>query len=604
MIQDFRFYVTYSVDVHKEFFPLNFNSTSLIDEPESGQIFRRQKFNGSLIFGTNSWAENVSGISINRKTNFDYFFDIQIADPCGKIILEIERDGLTYWTGKFAVNDGKFDLDNCTFEVTPQVQDDYSIFDDNGDTQVNILDVGLALHTVSMTRIITTYEYKRNRLLTDVIEYLANNIVAGITVSSTFFNDATNPVTLTTNRYNHLTIAQKSDIKRRGTSDRAWKGFMSFNDCMAMLRMFNIYWTYDSVTNTLTVEHVSFFTYTDGIDLRTQDLHKRMNKFSYAKGDIPKYEKFSFLEGGNEDFIEHTIWYNSSCVNQDKDSNVTSETFNVTTDIEYIQDCMIIVDKHSNISDDGWVLLANYESGGDLFVYMNHVSHNLDVHFNADLSWGVLHTCFFKHDRPVMTGFMNNSGTTFYTVKKTKIQDCSIINCYANGSHVTAFDPSQLLTTELGETYFGGLKAFVKRAEILPSGLIKLNLAYGEADNAIVPVAYDNLIQIEEVANDVHPAIPTACTYYATTSIPADANLTITFTVRILTDWGIINNVTDSITIPAGTRTGNVTIAWPVPAGDPVEANQCRFEIVNVTVVGGALTWEYSFNLDQDATCE
>jgi len=188
----YRFYVTYPYSsVETEVFPLNFNSTSLIDEVETGRIFRRRKFNGTLMFGTNSWAENEHGVKINRKVDFDYFYDIEITEPCESIYLEITRDGDTYWLGKFSTSDGEFDLDKCTFSVTPQVQDKYTAFDEEGDSQVNILQGALDFYTTTMSRmmsggVVVDFVYTRNVLLIDAIEYLARQIDGAITIESDF----------------------------------------------------------------------------------------------------------------------------------------------------------------------------------------------------------------------------------------------------------------------------------------------------------------------------------------------------------------------------------------------------------------------------------
>lgn len=592
----YRFYVTYPYSSGEtEVFPLNFNSTSLIDEVESGRIFRRRKFNGTLMFGTNSWAENESGTKVNRKEDFDYFYDIEITEPCESIYLEITRDGNIYWLGKFSTSDGEFDMDRCTFSVTPQVQDKYTAFDEEGDTQLNILTGVLPFHTTKMSRmlsggIVTDFEYTRNILLTDVIEYLAQQIDGAVTIESNFFTDAINPVTLTTNRYNLLTIAQKSDIKRWSASDKAWKGYISFNELMEILKIMNLYWDYDDTTNTLTVEHISQFSYIDGLDLRTQRLQQSVNKYKYDKNNMPASEQFSFMEAEHADFIPHAINYFSPCTNQNKESNVSQYSWNVTTDIEYIQDCMASTDRKGNISDDGWVLLANYDDGG-YKIYMNH-NTGFEIRFNADLSWALLHKAFFKHDRPVLTGYMNDASETFYTTRKTRIQESSAIIC-------EDFDASQLVTTELGETYFGGIKATVLRAELSPSGLIKMVLGYGQEDNPIVPLSYDNLIQIEEKA-DATP--PNKTDYYAQTSLPADTDITIDFDVRILDDWGAFHDDHGQITILNGTTSGSTTVNWSAPA-EPLATNLCRFNIYNVVIAGGALTWEYYFNLDGAADC-
>lgn len=614
MIPDFRFYVTWD-SITQEVFPLNFNATSLIDEVDSGTVIRRQKFNGNLLFGTNSWAENVAGIKVNRKVDFDFFYDIELinvlSSECSRIDLEITRDGNEYWTGYFSTTDGTFDHDNCTFEVCPNVTDKYSPFDENGDTQFNLLGSTIFEFTTHMTRAVATtpisFIYDRNKLLTEVIVYLAKQASgdALITLSSEFLTNAINPITQTTNHYNYLSIAQKSDIKRWDSSDRAWKGFMSFNECMEILKCMNLYWDYNDTTHVFTVEHK--YTWdaaaTDGIDLRTDELAEASNKYSYSKSDMPRIEKFSWMEGEYEDFIAHTIYYDSSCVNQDKNSNTVDTSFNVTTDIEYIQDCMDTTDKQGNISDDGWVILANFLDGGNYYVYLNSLGTGHEAHFNADMGWGLLHHCFFKHDRVLLDGYINGTYTTFYSARRCRVQEAAITNCYANGSHVSAFDASQLLTTELGETYFGGVKAFVNRAEIFPSGLIKLNLAYGPPENPIVPVSYKNVIQIYEQANATYPDIPTATTYYASANINADADITMTFTIRLFTDFASLVDSVVTINIASGTKTGSTVFWWNTTPPPPGETIVCRFTIINVVVAGSALTWETSIVYDSNADC-
>ena len=138
----------------------------------------------------------------------------------------------TYWEGRFTTSDGRFDLDNCTFDVTPKPYDNYSNFDKNGDVEFNVL-LG-----VSTTVIAKTYdeEYDDCRWIKDVIEYLISQIEPGAIYQSTFFQNAINPITGDTNKYNYLMIAQKSDIKRPGATNPASVGMISWNGLMQMLR--------------------------------------------------------------------------------------------------------------------------------------------------------------------------------------------------------------------------------------------------------------------------------------------------------------------------------------------------------------------------------
>jgi hypothetical protein len=72
---------------------------------------------------------------------------------------------------------------------------------------------------------------------------------------------------------------------------------------------------------------------------------------------------------------------------------------------------------------------------------------------------------------------MNNTLQTFYSARKTKQQECTAILC-------DELDPTQEITTELGETYFGGAKAVIKTADKNPVGEVKLSLLYGPVPNA------------------------------------------------------------------------------------------------------------------------
>jgi len=288
------------------------------------------------------------------------------------------------------------------------------------------------------------------------------------TVVSSFLNDAANYVTLGTNHYDKLCIAQKSDIKRWDSSNAATVADMSWNELMNLLRTMNLAWTYDGTTNIVTIEHVSYFTSTAGDDLRTQQIAYRNNKYVYTKEELPKYEKFKWMEAGNDEFVEGEIRYASLCVNQDPKSNIKEYAWNVTTDIEYICDCIDPAHPElaGNISDDGFVLLACYLDAGDLYVYQTNRPLN-NIYFNCDLGWGILFVALFKHERMQMEGYMNNILTTFYSAVKFKRQETAMIYC-------GEFDPNQYMTTDLGEMYFGGAKGYIESASMSPDGSIKL----------------------------------------------------------------------------------------------------------------------------------
>lgn len=501
----YRFYVYEApTSLEYEVFPLNFLATSLVDELEQGQAFYRRKFAGKLLFGTNSKVVDEHGVTQNRKDDWTLFWNQENHDPCAKIYLTIHKivqgvvdadtDPDPYWEGHFSTTDGFFDIDKCTFEVTPLPNDDYTDIFDKADTQYNILNAGAAVPIHAFLAGFIDVNYTRNRWLcrigsSSVLEYLAKDatvgIVPGAAVVSTFFTAANNPVTKTTNHLLYLTIAQKSDIIRPAATNPATSAMMSWNKLMDILwAMFQVKWKYDpsvGVGGTIYVEHINYFTSTvDGMDLRTQKMCKATNKYSYIKEKMPKYEKFAWMEADNPDFIGLPIEYDSACVDQDPKTNIVETSLNVTTDLEfiYLNSSAVSPPVEGVISDEGFVILCTDDTdvkaeGGFYIGY-----YKLNMH----LSWANLHHRYYRHNRVLINGHINGADMDFWSAQKTKKQNCSAILC---GS----YDPSDLIKTELGMTHFGGAKAQVQSSALSPSGEIKFSLLYGPVDNAVAIAA-------------------------------------------------------------------------------------------------------------------
>ena len=421
-------------------YPLNFLESTLVDELEKDNVFYRRKYSGSLTFVNN-----------NGDDDFDLLYAIETSAPYEKLLYEIYRNGALYWNGYFSTTDGKFDLDKCTFEVTPLPDDDYAAIFDKADIQYNILNIATVVttHAISGPLNVTL---NRNRWLYEVIQNLADGVKTGVATSSDFFTSATNYVTIADNKLLYLTIAQKSDIIRYGSADPATTAMMSWNELMDILwGMFQIRWDYDSVTDTINVEHISWWTHVGGLDLRTQLMSLASNKYAYLKEAMPKYEKFSFLESDDSNFVGTSIWYDSKAVDTNPDSNTKETSVNVTTDLEYI------LNNPESIADPGFVILCNYESGGDYYVEFIPGKYVNNIKLNMRLSWANLHNDYFRHNRVLIEGYMNEALTTFWTAQKTKIQECFAVVCPDDD-----YDPMDEITTELGETYFGGAKGRVK----------------------------------------------------------------------------------------------------------------------------------------------
>jgi hypothetical protein len=444
--------------------PLNFLETSLVSEKENDQIFYRRKFQGELVFGGRE-----------LKTEFNYFWDIEQVTPCKRLNILIYKESVLWWEGYFATNEGAFDLDACTFTITPLTEDKYTVWQEEGDNEYNILDVA------AMTDDIYCGAYTYNgggtnnifRIFWDVIEYIVGKVFVTASVESIFFTSATDYVTLLPNRNLYLTIAAKSDVKYPSSSDPATVANMSFNELMHILKMFNVYWKYDDVFDEIRIEHISYFNHAAGYDVRNQKSARGSNKYWYKKESMPKYERWYPMEAVGYDFVAGRIWYDSACVNQDNDNNSWEYRNRVTTDIEMIQS----TDYVDGVSNDGFVILANYMVGADYHTYLAPGIVDSTIKYNQYLSSSYLVYAYHRHDRILAEGYVNNDSvlTDFCSVKPNKVQELNAVICWA-------FDPEDFLITELGMDYFDSLPAYVEKATFKPYGEMNFTLVYGEAE--------------------------------------------------------------------------------------------------------------------------
>lgn len=569
----YTFFITDSTPTETEVHPLNWLECALVWEKEKDEVFYRQKFEGALTFGGKKLC-----------ADYDLFYAYEVADPCQVLYLTIYKDGAVYWEGSLTTGQGEWDFDAKTFTITPSVIDAYTDWEAEADKEYDIL---------ALSRVNTVYDdggatttYDRTILFMDVIEYLAQQVFSPtVTVASEFLSNATNPITQIANRYNYLTIAQKSDILYPTSSNPATKGLMSWNGLTEILKSMNLRWEYNDGIDILTIEHISAWDTVSSIDIRSQDLTKSTNKFRYVKEELPKYEYFKWMEAYYDDFIGEPIWYDSACVSND----TTEFALNVTTDIQFIRDC-VLAGEEAKISKDGWVLFSTYLSGTDYYINFN--SGTGDALFNADLSWYRLHRLFFKHDRQLGTGYLNGALTTFYSAKKIKQQECSIIYC-------SDLNPNRAIITELGEEYFGGQRGEIKKAVIKPYGEINLTLVYGPEASVITPETETKIIRIHEsgICGELH----------ATLSPAADDDLIIEFEYEVLDSDGVHYCDSEGIpqvwTIPSGSTTSNFTISFTGSAcGGGIPTGGCWNPVTDFTDAEGK-GWTV-FTIIQQSTCE
>ena len=203
---------------------------------------------------------------------------------------------------------------------------------------------------------------------------------------------------------------------------------------MQILKMYNLFWKYDGTT--LRIEHYDYWQSLAGLDLQTQKISEAANKYSYINDERPKYEKFSFMEAGDSNYTQHTIKYNSACADPEHTSEYSNK---VTTDLQYIIDCGGDPDLVSNVSDDGWVILASYLSGADYFVYYGNAYENAISSYNYVNSWSYLLRALFLHGRVELSGYINFTAIDFISIRKLKQQNINAIVC-----HEDDYDPEDI----------------------------------------------------------------------------------------------------------------------------------------------------------------
>ena len=330
-------------------------------------------------------------------------------------------------------------------------------------------------------------EIEQCRPITDVVDYMLNQMSCSLTYESTFFdNDAlptgaptdidtlitANPtysyVTEAVNKLNYLMIAQKSDViaclaapgAGCASSEAATKGMLSFNELAKILyNMFQVYPFIDPDGN-FRFEHERYFNKELGdVDLTTEknsfinetwDL--RTNKYKYVVQDLYGKERWRFMEQNYPDFIGETIDYDSILSNtrikqEEKEYSVDM----VTTDIMMIYQ----VEKptpslEGPISTDGFVILQCSESGG-VYTCDNEEGALSGASMpNNHLSVANLQDKYWRWNRIQEEGTMNKVAVEFNSTSTPEVSFQRIIEQVPLIFNNTDHDPLKLIKTSLG----------------------------------------------------------------------------------------------------------------------------------------------------------
>lgn len=270
--------------------------------------------------------------------------------------------------------------------------------------------------------------------LQDIIEFLVDETGCGLTVKSDFFDlnaDATAPsnaaYTAAADYCQNLIVFQKSDVKRHDATNPATQPafVMKLADLLADLKlMFNLDWRITDSGATLRIEHVSYFEAGAGNDYSAARYTRELLQ---DKADAPRLTRFQYRDEPCTSYFKGSP-LEIYCGEDEKDFRLTL----FSCDISYITSN----DAVDNVGDDGFVLMAAVDVGGNLY----------NVDNNQGLSWSELLYNFYRHNM-AGAGEINGAPVTPLSLKKTRKQPAFVVPHCCDDS----FDPSDLHTTDLGD---------------------------------------------------------------------------------------------------------------------------------------------------------
>lgn len=313
-------------------------------------------------------------------------------------------------------------------------------------------------YALDISSIQTVVYYNYGKFLFDVIDYLVEEADCEGRVSeyySDFFLSTANPVLMDnfgeSRTFRYLTLHQASNIKDPTASEPATKWNISLKTLLEALKeMFQVYWFIDD-DGRFRIEHISHPAF--GQTANTQNLNlieqgaftRRKNKYEYIKEELPSKEHWTQpIELANTDFKGVDIIYLQTPTNSRVESNTKQHTISIMTDLE------IANNSPTDVSNDGFYLIDSHYGINDATPY-NGLVVNEDFgklsgekRKNNVLSIANLQHYFWKHDRPLLYGTMNNEETTFFTKINTIVQEpIKLPICY----DLNFYDP---VTTEMG----------------------------------------------------------------------------------------------------------------------------------------------------------
>lgn len=296
-------------------------------------------------------------------------------------------------------------------------------------------------------------EYTRNLYLFDVIEKMLQEVGFTGTFRSKFLTENVNYVTGQGSKTNKITIAQRSDIEQPTSTEPATLAEITLEELLLELNTEMDLWM-GFEGDILILEHSSYWDLTNGTDITgyTKQLYKT-DKYSYLEEKMPQKETWQYQEAQNTDFLANSIKYNTSCTNEDE----ILITCKFCNDLAYMAATGIE-------NNNGFVLLANEEINGTLYVINEGGLRSGGVVANGHLSLSNLLENYHRHNRVRLTGMLNFENQTFENTTKKREQVPITVPC--------EIDINRLVKASLG---WGEIKTFEKN---LKTKHTKITLLY------------------------------------------------------------------------------------------------------------------------------
>lgn len=296
----------------------------------------------------------------------------------------------------------------------------------------------------------------QTEMVSDFLEWNAPGTAEG-------YSPGINYVTGLGNQMNALVMIDKSDAADPGATNPATLGELTLAELFTMLMKGpRLFWRIEN--GKVRIEHWSHWNAEVGLSTVALPEAIRSEPLAHSslKSEIPRIERGKAAEARDRDFVGADLRYSGPCVTvADEGEDVREQNVGpFTFDIAFVIDEPDQIDTSS-----GWVVLATAFNGSEYVAVMDHGALTGNFITNAPLSWANLQRDFWRHDRYLPTGTMNEQITEFEdflpTIEQRNVvvRDCCLF---------LDFDSSKRVATRLGQLLGpvgNPLNAVVRRAE-------------------------------------------------------------------------------------------------------------------------------------------